>query len=118
MLRRVTAACALMTFVGALLLPSVTVTHAWNDADLTGGESIRLAGHVDTALGSPTGRGTADHCALCHWLRNLGSSAVSGSVRVTESSTVRVGADATTLSLIAVYGEGCPARAPPAIRPV
>jgi hypothetical protein len=115
MFRRLTAAGVLVTFVAALLLPSVTVTHAWNDPDLAGGESLRLAGHANTTVGAPRPAGTTDHCALCHWLRNLGNSVVSGSVPIADASTVRLGADATTLSLIAVFGDGYPARGPPSI---
>ena len=74
MTRRITATLVLATFVATLVLPSLVVSHAWADPDLGGAEGL-FAGHPVTQFEGVRAAVLPEHCALCHWLRSLGSSA-------------------------------------------
>ena len=116
MQRRLTAGFALGAFVLALLLPSVTASHTWGDADLAGTEVGLFSGHPTTQFeGARTPIGP-EHCALCHWLRSLGSSIAARPQPAPSLAPSRPDRGAMTLSIAAVYGDGGPARAPPSAR--
>lgn len=74
MTRRVTATLVLATFIAALVLPSLVVSHACADPDLGGADGL-FAGHPITQFEGVRAAVLPEHCALCHWLRSLGSSA-------------------------------------------
>jgi len=112
-MRRLTAACALGTFVFTLFLPAITASHAWADEDLAGFEDGLFEGHPTTQFETPRLPVGPEHCALCHWLRSLGSSSISGTGTGPALVEVTGCPSTSTLSLAAVYGGGCPARAPP-----
>ena len=113
-MRRLTAAGALGAFVLALVLPSLTRSHVWADADLAGADAALFVGHPTTQIESPRVPVAPEHCALCHWLRSLGSSVVGGPVPVPPTARLEHPLTGSTTSLSTVAASSCPARAPPA----
>jgi hypothetical protein len=71
----VVALVALAAFVGTLGLPLIASRHAFgDDADLGWGEQQLGPRHPVTQLERTHPAPPDDHCAICHWVRALGSS--------------------------------------------
>ena len=113
-MRRLTARFALGVFVLALVLPSVVESHAWTDADLSGGEASLFVGHATTQVESPRAPVGPEHCALCHWLRSLGSSVVGGPAAGPAAARHEHPLEGPPASRSVLPGSHGPARAPPA----
>jgi hypothetical protein len=111
--RRLQAAAVLTTFVASLVLSGFSSSHAWGDADLAGSEFGLLGGHARTQIEPVLPPVAGEHCALCHWLRNLGQSRHGRSEPLPQLVAVGPGIVATTLSLVAVFGDSSSARGPP-----
>lgn len=113
MLRRWAAWVATTAFLGAFLLPLVSV-HV-DDADVAESVSLGPSHPVEQfeAVHPPL-RG--DHCPLCHWLRDisgLSPGTVASSGAWLEPVAVKAPAPATQVESPAVLGRS--SRAPPAL---
>lgn len=113
--RRLQAAVVLTTFVVSLVMPSLTPAHAWGDADLAGAEYGLLGGHTRTQIEPVLPPVSGEHCALCHWLRNLGQSSHARAESLPSLTAAGFSASIATASVLAVFGDGSPARAPPVL---
>ena len=77
--RHFSALVALAAFVASFALPFAAPRHAWIVDPDAGWDVPVLAG--TPAFTAPTEARTGEHCAICHWMRALGSSVVGASMR-------------------------------------
>ena len=78
-LRRLFGHLTLTVFLASLCLPFLTASHfAWDD-DPACGSDVLAPAHATTQFEPVIPGPVAQHCAICHWLRALGSASPAGS---------------------------------------
>lgn len=110
-LRRSTAFVALIAFAASFGLPFAAPTHAWIDDPDSGWRGIPVIG-TPAQVEAPTSS-RDEHCAICHWMRALGSSVVGVKSRRPSLTLSRPGPVATFIRFITTPADAGPARAPP-----
>ena len=77
--RHFSALVALAAFVASFALPFAAPRHAWIVDPDAGWDVPVLAGTPQFT--APTEAREGEHCAICHWMRALGSSLVGATMR-------------------------------------
>jgi len=72
-LRRWFGLFTLLAFISGLSVPLFMATHARWDDDLACGSGVFSAGHKTAVSQTAPATKRAEHCAVCHWLRAMGS---------------------------------------------
>jgi hypothetical protein len=92
----------------------MTPRHAWIVDPAAGWDVVPVvAGAGAAAIGNPTTTPEAEHCAICHWMRALGSSMAGAPVkRLTVAPPRLVPGAAVAMPRTALTFDR-PARAPP-----
>ena len=109
--RHFSALVALAAFVASFALPFAAPRHAWIVDPDAGWDVPVLAGTPSFA--TPTEAGNGEHCAICHWMRALGSSLVGATMRrLAFASPPHIPATPVAIPP-ALFTTDCPARAPP-----
>lgn len=115
-LRRWFGHVTLLAFISGLLVPLFMATHARWDDDLACGSETFVAGHktaVSKAASAPT---RPEHCAVCHWLRAMGSaSAVAAVVALPGFAAQDLQSSAPVDAPTAVVAFHCTTRGPPSL---
>jgi hypothetical protein len=73
LLLRVRAWVALGAFAGSLVLPAAAARHEAIDLDDPACGPVAAAGHASEQVEPVWPPISGDHCAVCHWLRAMGS---------------------------------------------
>ena len=74
--RRLLALATAIAFAASLGLPFVSPQHAWvNDPDAEWSLPL-VSAHPGAHFQAGSARPAPEHCAICHWMRALGSSLV------------------------------------------
>ena len=109
--RHFSALVALAAFVASFALPFAAPRHAWIVDPDAGWDVPVLAG--TPAFATPTDARDGEHCAICHWMRALGSSLVGASMRrLAFAPPPRIPAAPVAIPP-ALFTSERPARAPP-----
>ena len=112
--RQLTAWIALAAFAAGLLLPISFARHSWtDDPDLGWGEPQLVNRHPVTQIEAVRPAAAAEHCAICHWLRALGSSVTSAKVRHPVLAFAGTRQSSLPIALVAAVRDCAQARAPP-----
>jgi hypothetical protein len=110
--RHFSALFALAAFVASFALPFAAPRHAWIVDPDAGWDVPVLAGgapEFSAAGEAPTG----EHCAICHWMRALGSSLVGATMRrLASPPPPRIPAAPVAIPRT-FFASDRPARAPP-----
>jgi hypothetical protein len=110
--RHFSALVALAAFVASFALPFVAPRHAWI-VDLDAGWDVPVLAGAP-AFTTPTDARDGEHCAICHWMRALGSSLVGATMRrLAFASPPRIPAAPVAMPRT-FFAFDRPARAPPA----
>jgi hypothetical protein len=113
--RPLPALVALVAFTATLSLPFVTPRHAWvNDPD-SGWTGLPFLPGPTPLVGAPAATSDGEHCAVCHWMRALGSSMAGVKMRRPDVARSRPRPFDTCDRVATVSTDTGPARAPPSI---
>ena len=114
--RHFSALLALVAFAASFALPFVAPRHAWIiDPDAGWGMPV-LAGVAAPEITTPAPAPEGEHCAICHWMRALGSSMVVAPLGRLALAPPRPVPPAPTVFARTFVASDRPARAPPASR--
>jgi hypothetical protein len=111
--RHFSALFALAAFVASFALPFVAPRHAWVVDPDAGWDVPVLAGGGTPEVTRPAPAPDGEHCAICHWMRALGSSMVGGTMRRLAVAPPRQTPSAPVDILVPLFTSDRPARAPP-----
>ncbi len=112
--RRVVALAALVTFATSLALPLVSTRHALaDDPDVGWGGRPLVSAHAVARLNALIPSDASEHCAICHWMRALGSSITSARLARPVLTRALAGRIDLAAPVTVSPAESGPARAPP-----
>ncbi len=112
--RRLVALVAFVAFATSLALPLVSSRHALaDDPDVGWGGRPLVSAHAVARFDAVLPSDASGHCAICHWMRTLGSSITSARFARPILTRALAGRIELAAPVTVSPAESGPARAPP-----